>query len=103
MVYKVNNNNNNYNIYYIILKMEKEMNITCNFIQHNLNWTLPENTMEVLLKVCTRIRKALAFREDVYTRTLKYRRWNNELRPFRSLKRRVANILSKKELILRQQ
>ena len=29
-------------------------------------------------------------------RTLKYRRWNNELRPFHSLKRRVANIFQKR-------
>ena len=29
-------------------------------------------------------------------RTLKYRRWNNELRPFCSLKRRVANIFQKR-------
>ena len=36
------------------------------------------------------------FREDMYTRTLKYRRWNNELRPFRSLKRRVANMFRKR-------
>ena len=36
------------------------------------------------------------FREDVYTRTLKYRRWNNELRPFCSLKRRVADIFRKR-------
>ena len=35
------------------------------------------------------------FREDVYMHTLKYRRWNNELRPFRLLKRRVANIFQK--------
>ena len=36
------------------------------------------------------------FREDVYTRTLKYRKWNNQLRPFRSLKRRVADIFRKR-------
>ena len=36
------------------------------------------------------------FREDVYTCMLKYRRWNNELRPFQSLKRRVANIFQKR-------
>ena len=40
------------------------------------------------------------FREDVYTRTLKYRRWNNELRPFGSLKRRVANIFQKRNSFL---
>ena len=68
--------------------MAKEMNVTCDFIQHNLICTLPENTMDVLLKVCMK----QTFREDVYTRTLKYRRWNNELRPFHSLKKRVANI-----------
>ena len=29
-------------------------------------------------------------------RTLKYRRWNNELRPFRSLKKRVVRIFRKR-------
>ena len=36
------------------------------------------------------------FREDIYTRTLKYRRWNNELRPFNSLKKRVAQMFHKR-------
>ena len=36
------------------------------------------------------------FREDVYTRTLKYRRWNNELTPFCSLKKRVAQMFHKR-------
>ena len=75
--------------------MAKEMNVTCNFIQHNLNFTLPENTMDVLLKVCTRLGEH-TFREDVYTRNLKYRRWNNELRPFHSLKKRVARMFQKR-------
>ena len=74
--------------------MAKEMNVTCDFIQHNLTCTLLENTMDVLLKVCTRLGEH-TFREDVYTRTLKYRRWNNELRPFRSLKKRVARMFWK--------
>ena len=39
------------------------------------------------------------FREDVYTHSLKYRRWNNQLRPFRSLKKRVANIFQKEPQI----
>ena len=39
------------------------------------------------------------FWEDVYTCTLKYRRWHNELRPFRSLKWRVANIFRKRNLL----
>ena len=67
----------------------------CDFIQHNLTCTLPENMMDVLLKVCTRSGEH-TFREDVYTRTLKYRRWNNELRPFRSLKKRLARIFQKR-------
>ena len=79
--------------------MAKEMNITCDFIQHNLTYTLPENTMDVLLKVCTRLGEH-TFREDVYTRTLKYRRWNNELRPFRSLKKRVARMFWKRNSFL---
>ena len=78
-------------------KMAKEMNVMCDFIQHNLTCILPENTMDVLLKVCTRLGEH-TFREDVYTRTLKYRRWNNELRPFRSLKKRVARMFWKRNL-----
>ena len=80
-------------IYYS--KMAKEMNVTCDFIQHNLTCTLPENTMDVLLKVCTKSGEH-TFREDVYMRTLKYRRWNNELRPFRSLKKKVAWMFQKR-------
>ena len=30
--------------------MAKEKSVTCNFIEHNLNCTLPEITMDVLLK-----------------------------------------------------
>ena len=71
--------------------MAKEMNVTCDSVEHQLNCVLPANTMDVLLKVRTKTGEH-TFREDVYTRTLKYRRWNNELRPFCSLKRRVANI-----------
>ena len=40
------------------------------------------------------------FREDAYTRTLKYRRWNNELRPFCSLKKRVAQRFHKRNSYL---
>ena len=79
--------------------MAKEMNITCDFIQHNLHCMLPENTMDILLKVCTRSGEHM-FREEVYTRTLKYRKWNNELRPFRSLKKRVAWMFQKRNLYL---
>ena len=59
-------------------KMAKEMNVSCDFIEHKLNCVLPKNTMDVLLKVQTRLGK-YTFREVIYTRTLKYRRWNNEL------------------------
>ena len=40
------------------------------------------------------------FREDIYTRTLKYRRWNNELRPFHSLKKRVDWMFCKRNSYL---
>ena len=75
--------------------MTKEMNVSCDFVKHQLNCVLPANTMDVLLKVRTKSGEH-TFREDVYTRTLKYRRWNNELRLFRSLKRRVADIFRKR-------
>ena len=74
--------------------MAKEMSVMCDFIQHNLQCVLPENTMDILLKVCTRSGEH-TFREDVYTRTLKYRKWNNELRPFHSLKKRVVQMFWK--------
>ena len=75
--------------------MAKEMNVSCDFMEHKLNCVLPDNTMDVLLKVQMRSGEHTS-REDVYMRTLKYRRWNNKLRPFRSLKRRVATIFRKR-------
>ena len=75
--------------------MAKEISVSCDFLEHNLTCVLPENTMDVLLKVRTKSGEH-TFREDVSMRTLKYRRWNNELRPFHSLKRRVANIFRKR-------
>ena len=75
--------------------MAKEMNMSCDFVEHQLNCVLPANTMDVLLKVRMKSGEH-TFREDIYTRTLKYRRWNNKLRPFPSLKRRVANIFRKR-------
>ena len=75
--------------------MAKEMNISCDFIEKKLNCMLPDNTMDILLKVKTRSGEH-TFREDIYTGTLKYRRWNNELQPFHSLKRRVADIFWKR-------
>ena len=54
--------------------------------------------MDMMLKVQMRTGEH-TFKEDVYMCTLKYRRWNNELRPFWSLKRRVANIFWKQNLL----
>ena len=75
--------------------MAKEMNIHCDFLKNSWICVLLEHMMDVMLKVRTRSGKHM-FREDVYTRTLKYRRWNNELRPFCSLKKRVANMFWKR-------
>ena len=75
--------------------MAKEMNVRCNFLENNLTCVLPEHTMDVLLKVRTRSGEH-TFWEDIYTRTLKYRRWNNELRPFHSLKKRMADMFHKR-------
>ena len=81
--------------------MAKEMNGHCDFLANWLTFELPEHTMDMMLKVMMKMGKH-TFREDVYMQTLKYRRWNNELRSFQSLKRRVANIFSEKNLIIRQ-
>ena len=75
--------------------MAKEMNVRCDFLENNLMWVLPKHTMDILLKVRTRSGEH-TFQEDVYTRTLKYRRWNNELRPFHLLKKRVASMFCKR-------
>ena len=61
--------------------MAKEMNVNCDFLANRLICELPEHTMDVMLKEQTRMGEHM-FREDVYMHTLKYRRWNNELRPF---------------------
>ena len=75
--------------------MEKEMNITYDFVEKWLVCELPEQMMDVLLKIRTKTGEH-TFSEDVYTHTLKYCRWNNQLKPLRSLKRRVANIFRKR-------
>ena len=75
--------------------MAKEMNVTCDFLAKQLVYELPEETMDALLKIRMKTGEH-TFREDVYTCTLKYHRWNNQLKPFRLLKRRVANIFRKR-------
>ena len=62
-------------------KVAKEMSVSCDFLMNNLTCELPEHTMHVMLKTQMRMGEH-TFREDVYTHTLKYRRWNNELRAF---------------------
>ena len=57
--------------------MTKEMNVQCDFLKNSLTCVLKEHMMDMMLKVRTRSGEH-TFREDVYTRTLKYRRWNNE-------------------------
>ena len=71
------------------------MNVTCDFIEKQLFCTLPNQMMDVLLKIRTRTGEH-TFQEDVYTCSLKYHRWNNQLKPFRSLKKRVASIFRKR-------
>ena len=71
------------------------MEVSCDFIGRQLVCTLPNQMMDMLSKVHTKT-GVHTFREDVYMHSLKYRRWNNQLRPFRSLKKRVANIFRKR-------
>ena len=77
--------------------MAKEMNVHCDFPKNSLPCVLPEHMMDVMLKVRTRSGKHM-FTEDVYTRTLEYRRWNNELRPFHSLKKELPICFGKETL-----
>ena len=75
--------------------MAKEMEVSCDFMKKQLVCMLPNQMMDMLLKVHTKTGEH-SFREDVYTHSLKYRRWNNQFRPFRLLKNRVANIFRKR-------
>ena len=74
------------------------MEITCDFVRKQLICTLSNQTMDVVLKVRTKMGEH-TFTEDVYMRSLKYRMWNNQLRPLGSLKKRVANIFRKRASI----
>ena len=74
------------------------MDVSCNSIEKRLVYMLPNQTIDVLSKVHTKTGEH-TFQEDVYTCILKYRRWNNQLRPFRLLKKRVANIFRKRNSI----
>ena len=76
--------------------MAKEMSVTWDFLEEWLVCELPEQTMDVLLKIRAKTWEH-TFREDVYTCTLKYHRLNNQFKPFRSLKRRLANIFRKRD------
>ena len=78
--------------------MAKEMDVSCDFIEKWLGCMLPKQMMDMLLKVCMKTGEH-TFWEDVYTWTLRYRRWNNQHRPFRLLKKRVANIFRKRNSI----
>ena len=71
------------------------MKVHCDFLANHLTCDLPEYKIDVMLKVRMGTGEH-TFREDMYMQTLKYRRWNNELRPFQSFKRRVANIFQKR-------
>ena len=51
-------------IYLLIYKMAKEMNVTCDFLEKQLVCELPEQTMDVLLKIRTKTGEH-TFREDV--------------------------------------
>ena len=75
--------------------MAKEMQVSCDFIGKQLVCMLPNQMMDMLLQVHTKTGEH-TFREGVHTHSLKYRMWNNQLRPFRSLKKRVVNIFRKR-------
>ena len=56
--------------------MAKEMNMSCDFLPNQLICEFPEQTMDVMSKVRTRMGEHI-FREDIYNCTFKYRQQNN--------------------------
>ena len=71
------------------------MEVSCDFVGKQLVGMLPNQIMDMLLKVHTKTGEH-TFRQDVYICSLIIECENNQLRPFRSLKKRVANIFRKR-------
>ena len=73
------------------------MDVSCDFLEKQLVCMLLNQTMDVVLKVHYKNRRT-TIQGRLYMHSLKYRRWNNQLRPFRLPKKRVANIFRKRTL-----
>ena len=71
--------------------MAKELDVTCNFARKQLVCNLLGGVLEVMVKIRTKYGEH-TFKEDVYTRSQKYKMWDDQERPFGSLRRRVASI-----------
>ena len=75
--------------------MAKEIDVSCNFVRKQLVCKLPNQTMDVVLKVRMKTGEH-TFWKDVYARTLNNYMWSDPNKPFLSLKKRIADIFRKK-------
>ena len=64
----------------LLSKMAKKIEVNCNFMAKQLVCRLSSGMMD-MLKIRTKLGEH-TFREDIYTRSLKYRMWSNHQRPF---------------------
>ena len=76
--------------------MAKEMEVRCDFIGKQLVCMLPNQMMDMLLKVHTKTGEH-TFREDIFMHSLKYRMWNNQLRLFKSLRKEWLTFLERED------
>ena len=75
--------------------MAKEMNVSSDFFGKPFNLWVTRTHNGCDAEGMDKNGKTYIQRRYIYMHTLKYRRWNNELTPFQSLKRRVTNIFQK--------
>ena len=67
--------------------MACKLSMQCDLIFGIIKCTIPEDTVDVDLKVCT-LRATHTYRKDRSTQNIKYSPWGTKVQPYPSLKRR---------------
>ena len=79
-----------------IPEMASQISPTCDFVFGFLQCNLPEDTIDIDLKVCT-IRGIYIYKEDCNTCTNKFRSWEIHVTLLKPLKEKMAKFMRQKE------
>ena len=82
--------------------MACELSTQCDLIFGSLKYTLPEDTIDVDLKVHT-LRGIHAYRKDRSTQIIKCSPWGTEVQPYPSLKKKIVEFMRNHHHLLFQQ